>query len=394
MITSNSFTVTKETILIVDDAPENIEILNSQLHAFNRKAAPNGENAIILAKRTLPDLILLDIVMPGMDGFEVITKLKEEDSTRDIPIIMITAKSDSDSIIKALSLGAVDYIQKPFNPEEVLLRINQQITIIRQKKMLLNLNAELDQKVKLRTQQLSEANHRLEKMNQQIIELDESKNEFLKLISHELRTPLNGIIGSTYLLSMNQEADDEHKEYLEMLKTSVDRLENFTYKALLITDFRLNPTLTLSELPLSDLIKLVERQTKESFPQSSVQSHLLISDQLISANQEYIQKAIKEILENVKVHASNSLSTPLVSIIQDAESLRIIVRDYGSSFSDKALTNLFQPFGEGAKHSDNKTGLGLAIAKHIVDAHIGELIIANTNPGAEVTIKLPLVNKE
>ncbi len=99
MITSNSSTVTKETILIVDDAPENIEILNSQLHAFNRKAAPNGENAIILAKRTLPDLILLDIVMPGMDGFEVITKLKEEDSTRDIPIIMITAKSDSDSII-------------------------------------------------------------------------------------------------------------------------------------------------------------------------------------------------------------------------------------------------------------------------------------------------------
>lgn len=390
MITSNASSYANETILIVDDAPENIEILNSQLQNFNRKAAPNGEIAIAIAKKSLPDLILLDLVMPGLDGFDVITKLKEEDSTRDIPIIMITAKSDSDSIVKALSLGAVDYIRKPFNPEEVLLRINQQITIIRQKKMLLNLNAELDQKVKLRTQQLSEANHRLEKMNQQIIELDESKNEFLKLISHELRTPLNGIIGSTYLLSMNQEADDEHKEYLEMLKTSVDRLENFTYKALLITDFRLNPTLTLSELPLSDLVKLIEHQTNESFPQSTVQSQLLFSDQLIRANHEYIQKAVKEILENVKVHASNTPLTPLITIIQNTESLQIIVRDYGPSFSEKALNNLFQPFGEGAKHADNKTGLGLAIAKHIVDAHNGELIISNANPGAEVTIKLPL----
>lgn len=390
MITPDSSSYANETILIVDDAPENIEILNSQLQNFNRKAAPNGEIAITIAKKSLPDLILLDLVMPSLDGFDVITKLKEEDSTRDIPIIMITAKSDSDSIVKALSLGAVDYIRKPFNPEEVLLRINQQITIIRQKKMLLNLNAELDQKVKLRTQQLSEANHRLEKMNQQIIELDESKNEFLKLISHELRTPLNGIIGSTYLLSMNQEADDEHKEYLEMLKTSVDRLENFTYKALLITDFRLNPTLTLSELPLSDLVKLIEHQTHESFPQSTVQSQLLFSDQLISANQEYIQKAVKEILENVKVHASNTPLTPLITIIQNTESLQIIVRDYGPSFSEKALNNLFQPFGEGAKHADNKTGLGLAIAKHIVDAHNGELIISNANPGAEVTIKLPL----
>ena len=390
MLTSDAPSYANETILIVDDAPENIEILNSQLQNFNRKAAPNGEIAIAIAKKSLPDLILLDLVMPGLDGFDVITKLKEEDSTRDIPIIMITAKSDSDSIVKALSLGAVDYIRKPFNPEEVLLRINQQITIIRQKKMLLNLNAELDQKVKLRTQQLSEANHRLEKMNQQIIELDESKNEFLKLISHELRTPLNGIIGSTYLLSMNQEADDEHKEYLEMLKTSVDRLENFTYKALLITDFRLNPTLTLSELPLSDLVKLIKIQTHESFPQSTVQLQLLFSDQLIRANQEYIQKAVKEILENVKVHASNTPLTPLVTIIQNTESLQIIVRDYGPSFSEKALTNLFQPFGEGAKHADNKTGLGLAIAKHIVDAHNGELIISNANPGAEVTIKLPL----
>ncbi|MCE1168238.1 MAG: hybrid sensor histidine kinase/response regulator [Sphingobacteriia bacterium] len=390
MITSEASSNANETILIVDDAPENIEILNSQLQNFNRKAAPNGEIAITIAKKSLPDLILLDLVMPGLDGFDVITKLKEEDSTRDIPIIMITAKSDSDSIVKALSLGAVDYIRKPFNPEEVLLRINQQITIIRQKKMLLNLNAELDQKVKLRTQQLSEANHRLEKMNQQIIELDESKNEFLKLISHELRTPLNGIIGSTYLLSMNQEADDEHKEYLEMLKTSVDRLENFTYKALLITDFRLNPTLTLSELSISDLVKLIEHQTNESFPQSTVQSQLLFSDQLIRANHEYIQKAVKEILENVKVHASNTPLTPLITIIQNTESLQIIVRDYGPSFSEKALNNLFQPFGEGAKHADNKTGLGLAIAKHIVDAHNGELIISNANPGAEVTIKLQL----
>ena len=110
----------KKTILIVDDTPENVDILNELLSEYNRKVAVSGRMALKAAEKTLPDLILLDIMMPEMDGFETARQLKANPVTNQIPIIFISAKTDVNSFVEGFEIGAEDYIMKPFDPNVVL----------------------------------------------------------------------------------------------------------------------------------------------------------------------------------------------------------------------------------------------------------------------------------
>ena len=121
----------KPLILIVDDNPQNLQVLGSMLkeHDYKPAAAQNGDKAIEFVHKKIPDLILLDIMMPGMDGIEVCRRLKSQESTRDIPIIFITALSEIKDKLKAFAIGGVDYITKPFITEEVLARINVHIKL-------------------------------------------------------------------------------------------------------------------------------------------------------------------------------------------------------------------------------------------------------------------------
>lgn len=125
-------------ILVVDDIPANIKILGIQLRKskYDVFIATDGENAIKIANKSLPDLILLDIMMPGMNGFEVCERLKDDPSTREIPIIFLTAKNEVENMVKGFELGAVDYITKPFNPPELLARVRLHIELKRAKEDL------------------------------------------------------------------------------------------------------------------------------------------------------------------------------------------------------------------------------------------------------------------
>lgn len=125
------------TILLVDDTPDNIRILNELLKPFKRKVAVNGEKALAIAQaEAKPDLILLDINMPGMSGLEVCEELKKNEETRDIPIIFLTAQSDKETTVKGFKLGANDYITKPFDPEELMMRVKTQLNLKLQKTII------------------------------------------------------------------------------------------------------------------------------------------------------------------------------------------------------------------------------------------------------------------
>ena len=141
----------KSKLLIVDDTPENIHILMGTLKGdYAIVAAINGEKALKLAEADpLPDLILLDIMMPGIDGFEVCRRLKAEPGTRDIPVIFLSALDDTVNKVKGFSLGAVDYISKPFQPEEVIARVNTQLTIHRLSKKVQNQRDQLEHELKV-----------------------------------------------------------------------------------------------------------------------------------------------------------------------------------------------------------------------------------------------------
>jgi PAS domain S-box-containing protein len=152
---------TQANILVVDDTPDNLRLLSSMLteRGYKVRKAISGQMGLTSAKTALPDLILLDINMPGMDGFEVCTQLKADEQTRSVPVIFISALNDVLDKVKAFTIGGVDYITKPFQVQEVIARVENQLTLVRQQKQLVERAAQLEQEVKER-QRAEEAGRR------------------------------------------------------------------------------------------------------------------------------------------------------------------------------------------------------------------------------------------
>lgn len=162
----NRLSSNKEDILIVDDTPENLRLLSTMLvaHGFNVRKALNGQMALTAASTVRPDLILLDIMMPDIDGYEVCEQLKANDRTAEIPVIFLSALNDVFDKVKAFQVGGIDYITKPFQLEEVIARVRNQLALTAAQKQICELNAQLEERVKERTRQLEAANAQLLQM--------------------------------------------------------------------------------------------------------------------------------------------------------------------------------------------------------------------------------------
>lgn len=169
--------LSKSSILIVDDNPFNLDVLTDCLESegFEVMAARSGESCLKIATATHPSLILLDVMMPGLDGFMTCRTLKKNQITNDISVIFMTALTNTEDKLKGFEEGAVDYITKPLSIKEVLARVNTHLR-------LKQLTETLEQTVKERTEELNRAYQNLEK-------LDQAKTDFIHVISHELRTP-------------------------------------------------------------------------------------------------------------------------------------------------------------------------------------------------------------
>jgi DNA-binding NtrC family response regulator len=188
----------KADILIVDDIPENLDLLCQTLESFgyNVIAVPNGEMALKIAARTPPpDLILLDIIMPEMDGFETCRRLKSDKRLSDIPVIFITAKDEPESLVEVFRVGGVDYITKPFENEEVLVRVQTHLKIHHLTQELLKKNQQLEQEIATR-KQAEDAREQAEAARQ-------NADEQLSLISQREaeRWGLKGFIGKSQTIA-------------------------------------------------------------------------------------------------------------------------------------------------------------------------------------------------
>jgi two-component system sensor histidine kinase/response regulator len=368
-------------ILIVDDVSKNIQILGNILsqEEFQIAWAQSGEEALSLVKVQEFHLILLDIMMPEMNGYEVCEKLKANPATADIPVIFLTAKADMDSIIKGFDTGGQDYITKPFNAKELLARVHTHILLREQQKELMEANSVLETKVAERTKELNEANKLLNA-------LDTTKSEFLSIISHELKTPLSGIIGLTHLL--NQTAmGDEQTQYLNYLKQVSQRLVKFSDLALLITNMKVN-NYEMDLLPVS-ANHIAESAIAELQDEELDTSRILFeknsSNPLIMAEAELIRKALMLIIENA--YRFSPENTPIsLAVFSGEGQVSFVVRDEGQGFSDEVMGKLFQVFSIGdVAHQEGK-GLSLAAVKLIMDAHSGKVDVVNKEKGAEVSL--------
>src|ERR1022692_3901992 len=207
--------VAQADIMIVDDNPSNLKLLEDMLsqQGYGVCSFPLGRLALASAMKNLPSLILLDVNMPEMNGYEVCEQLKSRPQLADIPVIFLSALTEVEDKVKAFRSGAVDYISKPFQVEEVRARVETHLKLHSLQQALKLQNEHLEEAVAVRTRELDEANNRL-------TILDRSKNEFLNLISHEFRTPLNGLLGVGELILEEMPSTKENHELREMFETS------------------------------------------------------------------------------------------------------------------------------------------------------------------------------
>jgi two-component system sensor histidine kinase/response regulator len=382
--------VTPDAILIVDDNPHNLQVLGKMLqeNRYKIEFATNGVAALDWLDTRQFGLILLDVNMPGMNGFEVCTKIRSRPALNNVPVIFLSADTDRESILKGFELGAQDYITKPFDSRELLLRVRTHLSLKDNIEKLAKLNESLEDKVKERTEQLNEANELLETQNLKLMDLDRAKASFLKLISHEIRTPLNGIIGPLELLKGPLDASDI-ADLIDILDSSVKRLERFSLNALLITRLKTNQQdIRKDELRLSAIIDDLLEEEKERLGQGNktVKRINQVSIDLICGEAELIRKCIGNIIDNAIIFSPDN-STIEVRTFVDNQNIVCEINDSGKGFEDETINRVFELFSAADEYKDNSTGTGISLAKMIIEAHGGNIQISN-NPAGGASVKL------
>lgn len=383
-------------ILVVDDNMNNVQVLAGILenNGFEVEFALNGPDALQWLAEENFDLILLDVMMPEMDGFEVCQRVLQQEKYRDLPIIFLTAKTDKESIVKGFECGGKDYLLKPYDQRELLARVTTHLELKHSRDQLAGMNEMLEQKIRERTVELREAYEKMMELNNRLVELDDAKSEFLRLISHQIRTPLNGIKGFTEILKASKDSNPI-VEFVDLLEESVMRLERFSLNALLITSLRLNKKkLALERFRLGEMVAGVLEQFSDNFREKGI---TVITDlperQELIADRELIGVCLGNIVRNALRFARAGGNVHLAATT--GGELRISVVDDGPGFSAKALEHLFDFLVEGGNHVDENEGLGLALAHQIMLAHHGKVEVKNLVPhGAAVTLVFPAEKDE
>ncbi len=384
----------ESAILIVDDNPQNLQVLGKilQENKFEIEFAINGEAALVWLKKRQFDLILLDINMPGMNGFEVCRKIRSNPDMNNVPVIFLSAESDRESILMGFELGAQDYITKPFDSRELLARVRTHLALKDSLEKLENLNKSLEEKVAERTQQLKESNEKLEATNIKLLELDRAKTDFLNLISHQIRTPLNGILGPLELLKEPASAI-EIAELVEILDMSVKRLERFSLNALLITKLKTKKIeIKKDKIHLSNLITEVLDEEKGKFQLKNIQvkRETNVHPGLIFGEADLIKKCISNILDNAVRFSPENSSIEIDTYVEE-QTIICEIKDNGKGFETDTVDRVFELFNTGDNYKDNSIGIGLPIAKMIMEGHGGSIIVGN-NPGRGAFVKLLFQN--
>jgi two-component system sensor histidine kinase/response regulator len=382
----NEFTNRKSEVLIVDDIPSNLNFLSEVLHleGIGVMLATSGADALQIAHYKLPDLILLDIAMPLMDGYEVCAKLKSDPATKDIPVIYLTARTEPEDILKGFETGAVDYILKPFNATELIARVKTHLELKAKTEALLSINQRLEEQVKQRTAEITEANinlretnRKLEQAYQDLSNLDKAKDEFIRHINHELRTPLQGIHGFTLILEDIVESP-EQKEYLQAINSLVKRLVKLSEISLLFTEIKAkNYKIILKPLSLKHSINQILEVFRKDRDRITVLHSMPDESLFIKADQRLMNTCLELVIDNALKYTPEDCKVVIRTFREDSLT-GVEVLDEGPGFTTKALESLYELFtADNLRYHSHGFGVGLATAKIILDTLSAKLEISN-----------------
>jgi len=371
-------------ILIVDDNPRNLQILGKALlkENYNLEYAINGEAALNWIQEKVFDLVILDIMMPGITGLDVCTELRKNEKYNDVPVIFLSADNNKETILQGFERGGQDYITKPFDSRELIARVSTQLELKESREVLMGVNQHLEKKVAERTEELRCTNEELRHANEELLALDRIKLDFMNIISHEIRTPLNGILGSVLLLKEN--SNRANLDFLlKLLYSSASRLEKFSFASLIITELRTGQSRPNMEniLVKEILEKSIELQG-EGFTTKNIKTRILPDDPAISitCDKRLISAGISSILCNTERYSPEEGNVE-IRVTQDQDFTYVTFLDEGPGFSDEAIKHQFKLFRPGEPHIDQNSGIELSMVKMIMDIHGGNIQISNRAEG-------------
>jgi CheY-like chemotaxis protein len=381
-------------ILIVDDLPQNLQVLANSLKNMNYHIAlaTSGKQALEFVQKTKFDLILLDIMMPEMSGFKVCQALKSNELTQSIPIIFLTAQSDTENIIKGFEAGAVDYITKPFNDRELIKRVETQVELKKKSEQLIDFNKRLEEKVKLRTSELNIERKKAEIANR-------AKTLFLANMNHELRTPLNSIMGFTSLLETTN-LNEEQTGYLDIIMNSSHDLLKIITEILEYTNIdstikEIHKTKVKPAVMIDEAIGSLRIQAIRKGLHISTQ----IPDQLpdIFADELKIKQILISLISNaIKFTPSGKIeiSVKLENEIDEEAQLTISVSDSGVGIDPEKIEYIFEEFyqiDETFTRQFGGLGLGLSLAKGLTTVINGTISVkSEVGKGSTFTLMVPV----
>lgn len=339
----------RQKVLIVDDVTKNIQLVANFLKqaGYDINYAISGKTAIKHIKRENFDLILLDIMMPEMDGFEVCQKLKSDVETKEIPVIFLTAKADIDSITKAFKVGGIDYITKPFNKAELLARVKTHLKLQQQKRDLKELNA--------------------------------TKDKFFSIIAHDLKSPLNQLLGLSELLQKELESDkgDEVLNLVKLMgesaKTGRLLLENLLEWSRSQTgSLKFNPKVLDIEQLTNEVIELNTNNAiqKNISIKSKVKSGIFAfadENMIKTILRNLISNSIKFTMNGGKINLSAKKNNGLVTYSVSDSGIGIAANDIKKLFRIDVNPNSI------GKSAEKGTGLGLILCKEFIQMNGGEV---------------------
>ncbi|MGG6263698.1 hybrid sensor histidine kinase/response regulator [Leptolyngbya sp. AN03gr2] len=427
-------------VLIVDDNPNNTKVLFDILKSAGYRVllAQDGEAALETLESVTPDAILLDVMMPGIDGFETCRRIKQMPNVESVPIIFMTALSETEDKVRGLSLGAVDYITKPFQHEEVLARLDTHLRLYRLTQELRDLNAQLEHRVAERTAELSEALNQLKQSQLQLVNSEKMSalGQLVAGVAHEINNPVGFIQGNLkhatedfealmehlrlYQSGASSETIAQHESEIDLAYLSTDLpkllrsmevgIERIASTSIALRIFSRLDSAAKTEFDIHDGINSTLLILKHRLKGNSARPEIEIVQeydqippveclpgQLNQVFMNLIANAIDAIEEKSQKYTYEELTAHpnriviRTSLTSDGQWVAIRIRDSGCGIPDEMQQKIFEylfttkPVGKG-------TGLGLSIAWQIVvDKHGGRLAVNSAvGEGTEFLVEIPI----
>jgi len=376
----------KESVMIVDDNPENLNVLSKMLdgQGWDVRVFPRGDLALHAALRQPPDLVLMDVLMPGLDGYATCRGFKQNIQLKDVPIIFLSALTDSQDKARAFEAGGVDYVTKPFYEAEVLARVRVQLALRRHQTFLEDL-------VLRRTGELLESQRRLRIW-------DGAKDQWLNLLSHEMRTPLTGVIGITELLFADLPPESDIQDLRQGYDQSVRRINKLIDDALLLTQIDVSSAqFAVRQVKWEDIYALLQSVVARQVPHADIRWQADSGDKTveIEVEPELFQRAFLDLLSTAE-HCVHSGETISVESFSSEACLQVTISTNGQSLPPEDLDSFFGVCGQRTLlKGGGDFGLAPALAQRIINLFEGECLVHNGKSGGIVIeIRLPIADNK